>query len=59
MTDDQSQLHISAIIEKLSLTYEQRIEAHQKALELFLDLKKAGELATLEELKIIKSQLKK
>lgn len=33
----------SAIAEKLKLSYEQRIEAHQKALELTNELKLAGE----------------
>ena len=33
----------SAITEKLKLSYEQRIEAHEKALKLVNDLKLAGE----------------
>lgn len=33
----------SAIAEKLKLSYEQRIEAHQKALELTNELKRLGE----------------
>jgi len=33
----------SAIIDRLKLSFEERIEAHENARQLFEDLKKAGE----------------
>ena len=42
METDSDKLLMSAIQLTLALTYEERIEAHNRALELLLDLKQAG-----------------
>ena len=40
---NQEKLLESAIEANLKMTHEERIEAHEKALELLVDLQKAGE----------------
>ena len=40
---DQERLHVSALIDNLKLTPEERIEAHQATLQLVEDLRQAGE----------------
>ena len=42
LADDSSQLLESAIISNLQMTPEQRIEAHENARQLMLDLMEAG-----------------
>lgn len=44
---DQALL-VSAITEKLKLSYEERIEAHENALQLINDLKKAKDMSDAE-----------
>lgn len=41
--EDSEALVESALIEKLKLTFEQRIESHENARKLVLDLQQAGE----------------
>jgi hypothetical protein len=45
-------LQIAALIERLALTYEERIEAHESALQLTNDLKKAREASYAESQRI-------
>ncbi len=42
MENEQEKLLISAIKEKLKLSFEERIESHEKARELLNDLREAG-----------------
>lgn len=41
-------LQIAALVERLAMTYEERIEAHENALQLSNDLKKAREASHAE-----------
>lgn len=43
MEEESKQLLNAAIDERLNMTYEERIEAHENARQLMEDLKKAGE----------------
>jgi hypothetical protein len=47
-SEDEMALQISAINKKLSLSYEERIEAHENALQLINDLKMAKEKSDAE-----------
>jgi hypothetical protein len=47
-SEHENALQIAAINEKLSLSYEERIEAHENALQLINDLKKAKEMSDAE-----------
>jgi len=47
-TETPSDSNESEILERLKLTYEQRIEAHENARRLTEDLKKAGEALNAE-----------
>jgi hypothetical protein len=46
-SENQSTNH-SDILERLKLTYEERIEAHENARQLMEDLRKAGEAINAE-----------
>jgi len=48
LEENSKSLQISALIERLSLTFEERIEAHENALQLSHDLKKAKEASHAE-----------
>jgi len=41
---DDSEIDLSLLEHNLSLSYEQRLEEHQSALDLVLELQKAGEV---------------
>ncbi len=43
LNDDNEKLHESAIIERLKMTPEERIDAHENARQLLNDLKTAGD----------------
>jgi len=52
LEEKSKSLQIAALIERLALTYEERIEAHESALQLSYDLKKAREASYAESQRI-------
>jgi hypothetical protein len=49
--DETEKLEISALRERLKMTYEERLEAHENARQLIEDLQKAWEISFAESQK--------